>query len=286
MKTLRVGYVQGNIAQDIKWDEAKSREHEARYRTLGEALAGKASLDLIVFPETAYPYLVYAGKKEIEGASLGVPLLLGANVYRGELNDLGHLTYYNSALLLDGKGQIQGRYDKVHLVPMGEYVPLRTVFFFVDKIVPGLVDFSPGNLDQLLNLTADIFSGMTICYEDLFPEISRRLVKRGAHFLINMTNDAWYGVSSAPYHHLIFSQYRSIETRRWLVRSTNTGISAFIDPVGRFYETSSLFSEAIAWHDIQLRYGKTIYVLLGDWVAWGCLVFLGFAIFLGIRVRP
>jgi len=181
------------------------------------------------------------------------------------------LKFYNRAYLLDGSGMLIGYYDKIHLVPFGEYVPWKRVLFFVDKLVQAAGDFASGEKAVVLDiLPAKV--GVLICYEAIFPELSRDLVNAGANFLVNITNDAWFGRSSAPYQHLSMAVLRSVENRVAMARCANTGISGFIDSRGRILQVTSLFEDATMLGSIQLGEGKTLYTRYGDWLAWTCLV--------------
>jgi apolipoprotein N-acyltransferase len=177
---------------------------------------------------------------------------------------------YNRAYLLDGDGMLIGYYDKIHLVPFGEYVPWKKILFFVDKLVQAAGDFASGEKAVVLDLPP-AKAGVLICYEAIFPELSRDLVNAGANFLVNLTNDAWFGRSSAPYQHLSMAVLRSVENRVPMARCANTGISGFIDSRGSILQVTSLFEDATMLGNIQLGDGKTFYTRFGDWVAWICL---------------
>jgi apolipoprotein N-acyltransferase len=164
-------------------------------------------------------------------------------------------------------------YHKVHLVPLGEYVPLKNVLGFLDKVVPAIGDFVPGKTHKLMTFKEKPY-GVTICYEDLFPEISRSFVLQGADFLTNMTNDAWYNDSSAQWQHLRFSQFRAIENRRSMLRSTNTGLSAIIDPVGRIRAQLPPFQEGVLVQKIPIGGPTSIYTRFGDVLWLGIFVLL------------
>ncbi|MDD5254655.1 MAG: apolipoprotein N-acyltransferase [Candidatus Omnitrophica bacterium] len=235
-RPLKISVIQGNIPQELKWAPGARYEIISRYRELTR-LAAESGPALIVWPEAASP--VFLGEdtelfKEIFGIarSSGLPLLIGSVVREGD-------RYFNSALFIDAAGGLSGRYDKLHLVPFGEYIPLRDIFPFLETIAP-IGDIEQGKAYTLFSLpvpdsdTAAKFSAL-ICFEDLFPELSRRFVQRGAGFLVNITNDAWYKKSPAAEQHLQASVMRAVENRRYLVRAANTGISGFISPEGRCY---------------------------------------------------
>lgn len=230
----RVSVIQGNIPQELKWDpDARTYIFETYSRLTEEA--AEDSPDLIVWPEASLPGILGEETfvlQEIVSLSkrIKIPLLLGAVVLDKE-------RYFNSALLFDG-GKAAARYDKLHLVPFGEYIPLKNILPFLATVVP-IGDITAGDKDTVFTQYARhgtagrIKFSVLICFEDLFPEISRGFVNKGALFLINITNDAWYKKTSASRQHLQASVFRAVENRVFLVRSANTGISVFIDPTGR-----------------------------------------------------
>ncbi len=169
-------------------------------------------------------------------------------------------------------------YDKVHLVPFGEYVPLKKMLFFVQKLVHGAGDFMPGDEVRPLKAGQNKF-GVLICFEAIFPEISREQVAKGANCLVNITNDAWFGKSSAPYQHLAMTVFRAVENRVPLIRAANTGISAIVSSTGRIVEKSGVFTKEIITHDLALSTNpSTPYTLHGDLFALLCLSLSGAAV--------
>jgi apolipoprotein N-acyltransferase len=159
-------------------------------------------------------------------------------------------------------GRVLGRSDKVHLVPFGEYVPLAPFLPFIDKLVTGIGDFTPGTVSPLPLNGAEI--GVLVCYEAIFPELAREWVRRGSDLLVNITNDAWFGRSSAPWQHLGMTRFRAIENRIWIARAANTGISAFIAPSGRVTEQSPLFETLYLKGEVGLGAQPTLYTSIGD----------------------
>lgn len=270
--SFEVALVQGNIAQDTKWDPAFQQTTLEKYKRLTKEVA-KYKPQLVIWPETATPFYFFADRENTETLfrqvrEMQIPLLFGSPAYRrkGEM-----LKFYNRAYLLDGSGMLIGYYDKIHLVPFGEYVPWKRLLFFVDKLVQAAGDFASGEKAVVLDiLPAKV--GVLICYEAIFPELSRDLVNAGANFLVNITNDAWFGRSSAPYQHLSMAVFRSVENRVPMARCANTGISAFIDSRGRILRATSLFEDATLLGSVQLGEGKTLYSRYGDWFVWLCLV--------------
>lgn len=229
-----IAVVQANIPQSMKWHEPAWPDIMARYKILTEA-AAKGKPDLIIWPETSYPGILWEDQElfdELRGfvARLGVPLLVGAIVEEGG-------RYYNTAILLSKNGEILKRYRKVHLVPFGEYIPLRFLFPFLEHIVP-IADFTAGEEYMVFKLRDDgkLFS-VLICFEDTLGGLARQFVRQGAGLLVNMTNDAWFQDTKEPFMHAQASVFRSVENRRSLVRAANTGVSGFIDASGRMVQT-------------------------------------------------
>ena len=178
--------------------------------------------------------------------------------------------FFNSAFLIDPNGNVIGKYDKVHLVPFGEYVPLQEWFPFIGKLVEEVGDFKSGQKGQTLPW-GEFPLGIQICYEMIFPDLSREMARNQAAFLINMTNDAWYGKTSAPYQHFSMAVFRAVENRRSLIRSANTGISGFIDPVGRIIASTPLFEEAVITRSMPVLKTESFYTRYGDVFALTCM---------------
>jgi len=231
-----------------------------------------------VWPETALPFfpendpLFSAVRHWVDKNDIW--LLTGAPYF--ELNpDLRHaykhaVKYYNSALLVDPSGKVSGRYEKVHLVPFGEYVPLRKLLSFLEPLVESVGNFAVGRSGKPLAMHGAKI-GLLICYESIFPDLARKRVLAGADILVNITNDAWYGRSSAPYQSFSMAALRAVETRRSLIRAANTGISGFVDPVGRVVEASPIFETLSLSSQVPILTGKTIFALFGYLFAPVCL---------------
>ncbi len=268
---FQVGALQGNVDQAVKWD----RQYQARTLETYERLARRVALDhpsLIVWPETALPFFLrlepqLGARVRAFVAEIGIPMLVGSP----DASEDRHL--YNSAFLVGVDGTIRGRYDKRHLVPFGEYVPLPRVFFFLDKIVTGIGDFGRGRRATVFAGAGRPFSVM-ICYEVIFPAEVREFTRAGAEFLVNITNDAWFGRSGAPYQHLAMAAMRAVENGSYLVRAANTGISAVIAPTGAIMVETPLFVEAGVVGTIRARKGETPYTRYGDVLARACAIFL------------
>lgn len=260
-----IGVVQGNIEQDAKWTEEMKYATVERYLRLSGELAGQ-DVELIVWPETALPFYPQddplAGKVAAFSAS-GPRLLTGAPLYRIEESQSGRIIhYFNGALIFGPHGKVDGVYSKQHLVPFGEYVPLKKLLFFLEPVAAGIGDFTPGSSKMPL-FSDNLRVGVLICYESIFPVIARNTTALDANMLVNITNDAWYGRSSAPVQSLAMAVLRAVENRRALVRSANTGISGFIDPQGRVAEESAIFTETAAAASIPLLQSQTVFTRVG-----------------------
>jgi apolipoprotein N-acyltransferase len=272
---LQVALIQGNIDQARKWDPANRKASIDRYLDLSRR-ANVDKVDLTIWPEAATPFYFQedtelARKVRQLPEESGSALLLGSPAY--ERDTAGAARYFNSAYLLSAEGRFQGRSDKVHLVPFGEYVPLSGLLSFVDKLVVGVGDFSSGQIRPLPLDGRQL--GLLICYEAIFPELARAAVLSGSDLLVNLTNDAWFGHSSAPYQHLAMSRFRAIENRIWLARAANTGISALISPAGRLVQSGPLFKPFYLTGSVGLGAAPSFYTRFGDLFAWGCLALSG-----------
>ncbi len=275
-----VAVIQGNFLQDEKWEGGLAEETVKRYCTLTRRILGDQTTELVVWPETAMPFYLQRNPLAARLANLvqeeNVYLLTGAPWYLpNPAAKMGKaaIEYFNSALLLDPEAKIVGRYDKQHLVPFGEYVPLRHWLGFLEPLVESIGDFTPGDSSAPLE-AGTLRLGVLICFESIFPDIARKEVMAGANLLVNLTNDAWYGRSSAPYHSLAMAVFRAVENRRSLVRAANTGISGFIDPLGRVRPLSPLFSPWSAREQVVMYEGKTVFSRFGYRLGPVCLAIL------------
>ena len=274
-KPLRVALIQGNISQDIKWSPAFRESTIDTYERLTRE-ASKGGVDLIVWPESAVPFFFQDEPLQAErirnmAREMNACILFGSPAH--ELRN-GRSTFLNSAFLLSPNGETVGRADKMHLVPLGEYVPLGGILTFINKLVVGIGDFSPGERAVTLD-TGSTKLGVQVCYEVIFPELAREYVRNGARVLVAITNDAWFGRSSAPYQHLAISTFRAIETRTPLIRAANTGVTAIIDHNGHISTMTGLFIEAYRTGEIQPGSGKSLYLTIGDLPAWLSVLLTG-----------
>lgn len=272
--TLQVGVVQASISQTVK---NNARAHRSTilqtYRDLS-VQASRLGAKLLVWPEGAWPGYLPGDVSRLPTEPLDLPLLTGVGLFEeggpeGPKGELDPPKIFNSALFVDANLTVQGRYDKQKLVPFGEYVPLRQILP-VSKLVPGSFDCTPGEGGVPLGTEA---MGVLICYDGVYPEPARRHVRAGAKFLVNLTNDAWYGLSSAPYQHRDYYVLRAIESGRYIVRAANSGISLQIDPMGRMTSGTALNASVAEVMRVPMApaSAQTLYVRIGDVWLYACL---------------
>jgi apolipoprotein N-acyltransferase len=295
-RSLKFAMVQGNIAQSIKWDPHFRESSFSVYVQQTEA-AARLGADLIVWPEAAaafffqpteqYPAAFaddapYRQRLLQLAADTGNPILFGAPALATEDGRLG---FYNRAYLVSGGGAITAWYDKMQLVPFGEYVPLRSVLgYFVNRVVAGFGDMFAGRQQTIFDLKGARL-GVLICYESIFPNLARTAVNRGADILVNITNDAWYGESSAPYQLLAMAAMRAVETKVPMVRVANTGISAVIGPSGQITARTPLFKRGTEIERVYFTPRRTVYTIVGDLFAEICFALTAIALVIAC-VRP
>lgn len=277
---ITVTVVQGNIEQDKKWNPAYQSEVITTYKRL-TLNALKQKPDLVIWPETATPfYYGGAGKTDTTMTNdlqefvraMKTPLLTGSPTYETRGGRI--VTLRNSAILLDREGATGAVYHKMHLVPYGEYVPMKTILFFVERMVQAVGDFIPGDKYTVMKIDLprgnDAGIGTVICYEIIFPDMVRRFVNEGAKVIANVTNDAWFGRTGAPYQHFSMVVFRAVENRVPIARAANTGISGFIDAQGHILAASDIFTEAVLTRVLTPGAVKTFYTRYGDVFAWLC----------------
>ena len=269
--TLRVALVQGNVAQGQKWNPALADLIYRRYLALSRAAVAQGAT-VVMWPESATPFM-FEERPEAEAMRLlaretGARLFVGSDQVERRAKPP---RYYNSAFLIQPTGSVGGIYRKIHLVPFGEYVPLESILSFAGPLVEQVGGFAPGETLTVFHLREGTFT-TGICYEAVFPELSRAAVQRGSQLLTSITNDAWFGRSSAPWQHLAMARMRSVETGRYLARAANTGVSAIVDPYGRVVQQTPLFTETVAVGEVRFLDGTTVYVRIGDVVPWAGLV--------------
>jgi apolipoprotein N-acyltransferase len=274
--------MQPSIEQPFKFDP----EHAAATMGIYVALSRRAAADapaLLVWPETATPTPLARDPGLLSvlrslATSVGAPLVVGSIDVEGR----NPVVLRNSAYLLTERG-VEGRYDKMQLVPFGEYVPLSGVIGFVRGWAEFISELEPGVRTVVFPGPPAPF-GVVICYEGIFPELVRDFVKNGARLIVNITNDAWFGRTSGPLQHLAMYPFRAVEHRTAVVRSANTGVSAFIAPTGKVLRRLTLFERDVITEAVPVRTRTTLYTRFGDWIA-----YLGMAVtavLLAARARP
>ncbi len=291
-RRARIGLVQANVDQSEKWRPGLEETLVSRHVVLtGDAV--RQGAELVVWPEASVPY--YFGLDERAGRlrelarELGIDLLIGAPGY--EQRDPGaEPRQYNQAWLIRSDGELEGPYDKIRLVPFGEYVPWGGLFGLVDRLVEGVGDFGAGSAYVVFDAgtrsgKAPVKASALICYEAIFPALTRRFVAAGAEILVNLSNDAWYGRTAAPEQLFTMIAFRAIENRGPLVRATNTGISGFVAVDGTVSDATALFEATSRVADVELVRGFSLYSLLGDWLVYTSLVLLGVLALVRLRAR-
>ncbi|NLX19361.1 MAG: apolipoprotein N-acyltransferase [Desulfobulbus sp.] len=281
----RVAVVQGNIDQAVKWSPSVKAETVGTYLRLSQQALDKGAVQLIIWPETALPF--YPQRDELISKIIEFTtaadtwLFTGAPMYSvsAEKDGKEMIRYYNGSILIGPEGKVGGEYHKQHLVPFGEYVPLRQYLPFLEPLVVSIGDFSAGTVSRPLPL-GPMWLGVLICYESIFPDIAAKTVREGANMLVNLTNDAWYGRSSAPYQSMAMAVFRAVENRRSLIRAANTGISGFVDPAGRIMAQTGIFAEAAETADVPLVNLQTVFTRGGSFFGLICALLVPFFLFL------
>jgi len=277
---MNLTVVQGNIQQDVKWSDSFKNQTVKKYINLSRLEAIKEP-DLIIWPETALPFY-YGFDRALSGRvdqcirELKTNFLIGSPAFDSKR---GKTLFYNRAFMLNRFSIITGAYDKHHLVPFGEYVPLGKYLGFLGKIIAQAGDFSVGDKTFKPLEFNDHKTGVLICFEILFPSIASRFVNNGADLLTTITNDAWFGKTSAARQHFSIAVFRAVENRRTVARAANTGISGFIDPGGKILETTSLFTDRAVTRKVPALRQISFYTKYGDVFAMSsivaiCLVFM------------
>jgi apolipoprotein N-acyltransferase len=263
---LRVALVQGNIPQEEKWNAARADDIYQRYLRMSRE-ASAAGAQFIIWPESATPFYFDEEPRDAEqlrelARDIRTPVLFGTDeVERGSES-----RYFNSAFMLDSAGATAAVYRKMYLVPFGEYVPFRQLLFFVGPLVEAVSAFSPGLRVTMMPVEGHMVS-TAICYEVVYPHLIRNGVLQGSELLTTITNDAWYGETSAPFQHWELAMMRAIEQGRYLARAANTGISGLVDPYGRVLAKTRLFETTTVVGDVRFLQERTLYARIGDLAA-------------------
>ncbi len=285
---IKATLIQGNIEQKMKWEKKYRKDIIKTYERLTISSVQNKP-DIIIWPEAALPFFYNLEIPEtlwLNGLnkSLGIPMLIGGQYL--EKDNLGKYTYYNSAYFLkpDSIDTIR-RYDKIHLVPFGEFVPFSNILSFVKKFVYVPGELGRGEKISLFELEPWKF-GVSICYEITFPDLVRRSAKKGAQFLTTITNDAWFGDSAASYQHIAIAAFRAVENRTPVLRAANTGITGTIDASGKIYDQTKIFIEDTVQTTIKPRQGKTTYYSQnGDIFSLSCVGLSIILVFFAFRAK-
>jgi apolipoprotein N-acyltransferase len=274
---LTVGLVQAAIRQEDKWDADEAFANLGHHVALTREAAARGAR-LVVWPESSLPWLYDrnpAIAAQLQGLTreLDVHLLFGNDDREDGVTDQRGRIWVGAKMLTPG-GDVAFRYHKMRLVPFGEYVPVESVLTLGGRYSARVVDavgaFTPGT-EYAVGEVDGRRLGVSICYEAIFPDLLREFTVRGADLLVNVTNDAWYGRTSAPHQHFAMAVFRAVENGKYLVRAANTGISAVVDPRGRVLERTALFERRAIVRDVPIVPGLTFYARRGDVFAWGCL---------------
>lgn len=283
---LRIDQVEksGFVAPKIKFGIAqinmgiyeKARDPKKALRLLKEETVRLRDdgAQIVVWPETGVQRPIFSANEEFASkevwGDLNVPILTGA--YQEETLS-GRRNIFNLAALIDENGKILGEYRKVKLLMMGEYIPLGETFPFLYKMMPYIGRITAGEDDEPFKFK-EYLLGVNVCYEDILPRLINKMMRHSPNVIVNLTNDNWFGETHEPLQHLVLAALRSVEHRRWLVRSTNTGISAFVDAAGRIIDPTPLMQMAAISSDVPMLSGKTFYSIFGDIIGWLSLLFI------------
>jgi apolipoprotein N-acyltransferase len=283
---LEIGMIQTNLGARDK--AAKRSEFIQRHVQMSKALVAEhPDLDLLIWPESAYN--AWVDRKNTRQLvpllkDISVPILLGTLTYEGRTS--AETKKYNSAILVDKRGEIQQIFDKVILLAFGETIPFVETFPIIKKWIKGVSVFNHGTSFKHFEIKSGISLLPMICYEDIIPGFVRQMWQASgpATALVNLTNDSWYGDTHEPLIHLVLASFRSIETRRYLIRSTNTGISAIVDNRGQIVKQTDQWQQASLVFDVPIiqTHRSTIYMMAGDvlgWFALGLLLMAAFVVY-------
>jgi apolipoprotein N-acyltransferase len=268
---IRIGLIQANIAQEDKWNPREARRIFTTYIAMTRD-AVRRGATFVIWPESSTPFMFEedpGGAEALRALAreVQVPILFGSDQVdrRGDV-----IRLYNAAFLLTPQGETGAVYRKIHLVPFGEYIPFKEWLYFVSPLVERLAEFAPGTSAVMLPVGEHAVN-TAICYEVVYPSLIREAVLAGSQLLTTITNDAWYGYSSAPYQHFELASMRAIEQGRYLARSANTGISGIVDPYGRVLTRSAIFEQVGLVGEARVLSGHTIYAQIGDAVAYAAI---------------
>jgi apolipoprotein N-acyltransferase len=269
-RQLSAGSVQANVGVDLKWDPQLAKQNLEAHVRLTEQLDG---MPVTIWPESAVEYWIPDDIRVLplellppQSSERG-SFIFGARSFQGKPGT-ANFRAFNTAFFTDGKGRVVGRYHKQVLLAFGEYLPFAKLLSYLPAL-PFAEGFTAGGGPAVFHLPRGIRAAPLICYEDLMPDLVRKFVaETRANVLINLTNDAWYGRTVGPWQHLWLAQFRAIETRRSLLRVTNTGVTSLVNPRGEVVQALPTFTPAVMRSEIAVMTGDTYYVRFGDWFAW------------------
>lgn len=271
---LPIGVVQGNVDIDMKWDPVLAQKNLDKHRQLSAELN---AVPLVIWPESAIEAMVPEDLAQMPGEMLPIfkaeraGFIFGAKSIRGKPGQ-ADAQAFNTAFFTDATGRIVARYHKQVLLAFGEYLPFAKILSLLPAM-PFADGFTPGPGPVAFHLARGIRVAPLICYEDLMPELARSFVSETrANVLVNLTNDAWYGRSIGPWQHLRLAQSRAVETRRTLLRVTNTGVTSLVNAKGEVVKTLPMFTPAVLQTEVEILNEQTFYVRFGDWFAWAITV--------------
>jgi apolipoprotein N-acyltransferase len=279
---IRIGLIQGNIAQEDKWNPSEARRIFTTYIAMTRD-AVRRGAEFVIWPESSTPFMFEedaVGGEMLRSLAreVRVPILFGSDQVE---RTGGAMRLYNSAFLLTPEGTTAAVYRKIHLVPFGEYIPFKQWLYFVSPLVDRLAEFAPGTSTVMLPIGEHNVT-TAICYEVVYPSLIREAVLKGSTLLTTITNDGWYGYSSAPYQHFAMASMRAIEQGRYLARAANTGISGIVDPYGRVVQQSAIFEQIGLVGEARILTGRTMYGALGDAVVWASMLLTAIAL-IGVK---
>jgi apolipoprotein N-acyltransferase len=279
---IRVGLLQGNVDQGEKWDPTRATAIFQTYLDMTRQAISQGA-HVVLWPESSIPFHFKEDPAAAEqvrtlAREANVPILFGSDEI-----ERAPTRYYNSAFVVKADGTDGGVYRKIHLVPFGEYVPYQRLLFFAAPLTEAVGVFTPGESTTLLPI-GDHLVSVAICYEVVYPNLVRSFVAAGSELLTTITNDAWFGPTSAPYQHFEQASMRAIENGRYLVRAANTGISGIVDPYGRVLAASPIFERAVIMGEARFLKESTFYTRTGDVFAYASVI-VTLAMLAGARRR-
>ena len=264
---LHAVLIQPNLALD------RPEPRDVYLRLINDLPGAAAPADLLVLPEAPSPHSFESDRAYRESLqSLARRFSLGMVLNNvSDEEKTGESRYFNSTYFLDSEGKQTARYDKIHLVPFGEYVPLKKLFFFAESVTKDAGVFSQGNNYVTAEMGGHRLNAV-ICFEAVFPGLVSQFVREGSQLIINQTDDAWYGDSAAPYQHIAIARWRAIENRRYLLRAANSGISAVIEPTGALQTSAGLMQTAVCRGRFSFLAERSLYTRYGDCFAFLCVI--------------